>query len=85
MSKSKEDVYNIATLKNLGNNPQGTKMDVVYSAMDEYAKQQSIEFKAWCEELNKIRSGLLIGNPYNDLKTDDQKYDQFIKDKTINL
>jgi len=80
MIKSKEKI--------LGDNycfidmPSPRSIEQIYSAMDEYAKQQSLEFKTWCEELNKIRSGLLIGNCYRDLKTDDQKYYQFIKIKT---
>lgn len=41
---TREEIYEEVTLKNIGNNPQGTRMDVVYSAMDEYAKQQSIAF-----------------------------------------
>lgn len=39
MLRSKEDVYNDATLKNLGNNPNGTRMDIIYDAMDIYAKE----------------------------------------------
>ncbi len=37
--KSKEDCYNEATLKSLGNNPQGTRQDVIYLAMEIYAQQ----------------------------------------------
>lgn len=37
---SKEDCYNEATRIELGNNPQGTRMDVIYRAMELYAAQQ---------------------------------------------
>ena len=37
--KTMEEVYNEQTLKHLGNNPQGTRMDIVYSAMKEFAKE----------------------------------------------
>lgn len=37
--RSKEDCYNEATLKSLGNNPNGTRMDVVYLAIDIYAEE----------------------------------------------
>lgn len=46
---TKEEIYEETTLKNLGNNPQGTRMDIVYSAMDEYAKKQSIAFAEWID------------------------------------
>lgn len=45
--KSKEEIYNTATLENIGNNPTGTRMDVVYAAMDRYAKQVAISFAEW--------------------------------------
>ena len=38
-TKTKEQCYEEATLKSLGNDPQGTRMDVVYLAMDIYANQ----------------------------------------------
>lgn len=38
-------VYEEATLKNLGSNPQGTRMDIIYLAMKMYAAQQSQQ--AW--------------------------------------
>lgn len=40
MSRSKEEIYNESTLRNLGNNPNGTRMDVVYDAMDVFAAQE---------------------------------------------
>jgi hypothetical protein len=48
MSKSKETVYQEATMKSLGMNAEGTRMDIVYLAMDEYAKNQAIAFVEWC-------------------------------------
>lgn len=43
MATTKEGVYNRCTLRNLGNNPNGTRMDIVFDAMDEYAKLFAIE------------------------------------------
>ncbi len=37
--RSKEDIYNEATLKNIGANPNGTRMDIIYEAMDLWAKE----------------------------------------------
>lgn len=47
---SKEKVYQEATLKCLGENSNGTRMDVVYEAMDQWAKMQSIAFSDWVQE-----------------------------------
>ena len=35
--RTKEKVYEDCTLKNLGNKPNGTRMDIVYDSMEEYA------------------------------------------------
>lgn len=37
--KSKEQCYQDATLKSLSENANGTRMDIIYSAMEEYASQ----------------------------------------------
>lgn len=37
--KTREECYNEATLKSLGTNPQGTRQDIIYLAMDIYADQ----------------------------------------------
>jgi hypothetical protein len=37
--RSKEEVYEDVTRKHLGNNPNGTRMDIVYAAMEEYSSQ----------------------------------------------
>ena len=56
IEKLKEDCYNEATLKSLGNNPQGTRMDVVYLAMDIYANKLKsnpvldINIDEWAED-----------------------------------
>lgn len=55
-----------------------TDANAILVAMDEYAKQQALLFKQWCYDLDKIRSGLLIGNPSHELKTDEEKYNQFL-------
>ena len=48
----KETIYNEATMKNMGEYPMGTRMQIVYSAMDEYAKQQAMGFSEWTSENN---------------------------------
>ncbi len=37
--KTKQECYEEATLKSVGDNPQGTRMDVIYLAMEIYADQ----------------------------------------------
>lgn len=44
---SKEAIYEDATRKELGSNPNGTRMDVVSRAMDMYAQQEAISFCDW--------------------------------------
>ena len=51
--KLKNDCYELATLRELGNNPQGTRMDVVYKAMDIYA---DLKVKKAIEEYNNYLS-----------------------------
>lgn len=43
---TREEIYQQATLKNLSNS-NGTRMDIVYAAMSEYAKQRAVEFEKW--------------------------------------
>lgn len=50
--KTKEECYDEATLKSLGNNPNGTRMDVVYLAMDIYHSQFTSEISE--EEISKM-------------------------------
>lgn len=52
--KVKRIVYQDATLKSLGNNPFGTREDVIYLSMDIYAEQVAIDFCEWVE-LNGYR------------------------------
>lgn len=40
---TKEEIYEEATLKNIANST-GTRMDIIYHAMSEYAKQEAIKF-----------------------------------------
>ena len=47
---TKDQAYNQATLTELGNNPTGTRMLVVYRAMDEYSKRQCVDFAEWIAE-----------------------------------
>jgi len=47
---NKQGIYEEATRKELSNNPNGTRMDVVYAAMDEYAKQKAIDFAKWLSD-----------------------------------
>lgn len=49
---TKQEAYEKATLLNLAANPMGTRMDVIYLAMDGYAKQQSIAFYEWARVYN---------------------------------
>ncbi len=41
---TKEEAYELATMQELGGNPNGTRQDVVWRAMELYAKQEAIEF-----------------------------------------
>lgn len=50
--KSKEEIYNEATLKNLGNNPNGITMDIIYDAMESYSQEKMIDFLQWYKQLN---------------------------------
>jgi len=64
IQKFKEDCYELATLKQLGNNPQGTRMDVVYMAMDLFVihirkKNQELEDRVAELEKNKLRADRL--------------------------
>lgn len=52
MSRSKEEVYNEITLKHLGNNPNGTRMDIVYDAMDIYFTERSMELLSFLSKHN---------------------------------
>lgn len=45
--KTKEQVYYDVTMKEIGSNPNGTRTDIVYAAMEEYAKQQAESFTAF--------------------------------------
>jgi hypothetical protein len=54
MSKSKETVYQEATMKSLGMNAEGTRMDIVYAAMEEYSKGQCIAYDEWKEKENIV-------------------------------
>ena len=44
--KTKRQVYEDCTLKMLSD-PNGTRMDIVFAAMDKYAMQESISFLEW--------------------------------------
>lgn len=44
---SKEAVYEKVTMQELGGNPNGTRQEIVWKAMDEYALLISIAFVEW--------------------------------------
>ncbi len=48
--RTKEEVYEDCTRQELGNNPTGTRMEVVYRAMDEYFKERATDFLNWYME-----------------------------------
>lgn len=89
---TREEIYEEGTLKNIGNNPQGTRMDVVYSEMDEYAKQQSIAFAEFIfkggytvhlffYEWMWVKRSLSVKD-VSTLLTTQQLYDQFLSQQT---
>ena len=44
---NKEEAYELATMRELGGNPNGTRQDVVWRAMDIYSKEMCIEYLDW--------------------------------------
>lgn len=83
MSRTKEDCYNEATLKNLSD-PNGTRMDIIYAAMDVYAKEQVITFINWYfteapkMEVENFDEGLLFVDADNDKITKEQLCELYI-------
>jgi hypothetical protein len=53
--KDKQTVYEDCTRKHLGNNPQGTRTDIVFDAMDEYASIVGVGFAEW-KDKNYLKS-----------------------------
>lgn len=53
---TKEEAYQKATLQQLGNNPQGTRQDIIYAAMEIYADSflKGIWINACCQTLKDI-------------------------------
>ena len=87
---SKEAIYEDATRKELGSNPNGTRMDVVSRAMDMYAQQEEISFAEWiihnnygCEYIEGF--GEVIWREDDDpdaVHTTPQLYQIFLKSQT---
>lgn len=86
---TKEEIYQEATLKSLGNNSTGTRMDVIYLAMDQYAEEKAISFSNWKDKLTPTQrctlwppagSGSATGL-YE--KSDDDLYDTFLKSTNL--
>lgn len=53
---TKEEAYEKATMQELGGNPNGTRQDVVYRAMEIYAKQQAIAFSNFKNDYQRIEA-----------------------------
>lgn len=80
-----QPVYEKATAKELGENPFGMRMDVVFRAMQLYANQQSIAFAKWLEDTDKMKpfeygseTAALVDNP-------EDLYSQFIETQLTTL
>ncbi len=86
---TKEEAYNQATLEELSNST-GTRQDVIYKAMEIFAKQESILFANWTQEnffeYNTSRTwvcwmpshdGTTDNTPY----TSEQLYEKYIQSK----
>lgn len=56
MAVSKNEAYEKATMQELGGNPTGTRQDVIYRAMDLYAKECAIGFHKWAD-IQAVRDG----------------------------
>ena len=85
-AKTRQKIYEEQTLKHLGNNSNGTRMDIVESSMEEYATQQATEFADWLHEMAmpatktqwQLREGKYNIYKWNDrFKTTKELYELF--------
>ena len=76
---SKEEVYQQQTLKLLSN-ANGTRQDIIYAAMDEYARIQAISFAKFCDDLR-----IFADAHFNVLRnaTTEELYNEFLLNKKL--
>lgn len=79
---NKEQVYEKITMQELGGNPNGTRQEIVWKSMDEYAEQQAIAFSLWKDENYQITNQKGIFSNSIGFYTTEQLYKQFLEQST---
>lgn len=81
---TKEEAYEKATMISIGENPNGTRQDVVYKAMEIYTKQESIAFGEFISNhrlnFQTANNGSWIGLDMKRI-TNEELYELYLKDK----
>jgi len=77
---TKEEAYEKATMQELGGNPNGTRQDVVWRAMDIYSRHQATCYGNFILKKNfptKFSTGV------DTSKEDNELYDSFLNNKNV--